>query len=89
MPALAKCSPSELKGILIEAGWRVYTKDQYNWSLVRGIGTESIEIPRKGKTVSFTVLYQALEKAELGPGDYFEHLATVRDRQPKARKATD
>ena len=78
MPALAKCSPLELKEILLSSGWRVYNEDQYNWSLVKGIGSESIEIPRKGKLTSFAVRDSALEKAGLAPGDYFELLGKVR-----------
>lgn len=81
MPALAKCSPEELKNVLIEAGWRVYSSSVYNWSMVKEIGSDSIEIPKKGKLVSFEVLYHALEVAELAPGDYFSHLSTVRARE--------
>jgi len=78
MPALAKCSPPELKDLLVLAGWRVYNEDQLNWSLIRGIGTDSLEIPKKGKAVSFEVLYHCLGVAELAPGEYFELLARVR-----------
>lgn len=78
MPALAKCSPEELKNILLLAGWKVYNEDQYNWSLVKGIGSESLEIPKKGKLVSFEVLYHCLGAGELAPGDYFEFLQQIR-----------
>jgi hypothetical protein len=61
MPALAKCTPEELKDILLEAGWKVYNSDRFTWSLVRGIGSDSVEIPRKGRLVSFEVLYHVLE----------------------------
>ena len=78
MPALVKCGPTELKDILVKAEWRVYNDDLYNWSLVKGIGSESIEVPKKGKLVSFAVLYNALEIAGLAPGEYFELLQEVR-----------
>jgi hypothetical protein len=41
---------------------------------VQRIGSESIEIPKRGRIVSLTVLYSALSKAEISPGDYFEIL---------------
>jgi len=63
---------------MVLAGWRIYNEDPLNWSLIRGIGTDSLEIPKKGKAVSFDVLYHCLSAAELPPGDYFELLATVR-----------
>jgi hypothetical protein len=89
MPALAKCTPIELKDILIAAGWRVYNEDPYNWSMVRGIGSESVGIPRKGKLVSFQVLYHCLGLADLAPGDYFELLAKVQqDHRANRRTLT-
>lgn len=78
MPALLKCAPADLKAILLECGWRVYNDDQYNWSMVKGIGSASIELPKKGKLVSFDVLYSALGKADIAPGEYFELLQKVR-----------
>jgi hypothetical protein len=77
MPALAKCSPETLKSILLEAGWKLYNDGTLNWSLVRGIGGDSLEIPKKGKLVSFEVLYHCLEVAQLAPGDYFDLINRV------------
>jgi hypothetical protein len=77
MPALAKCSPTTLKNILLEAGWRLYNEGAFAWSLVRGIGSDSLEIPRKGRHVSFEVLEHCLEVAELAPGDYFDLMHRV------------
>jgi hypothetical protein len=88
MPAILPCSPDQLKGILIEKGWRVYNESPRNWSLVKGIGTESIEIPKRGRMVSLPVLYSALSKAEIPPGEYFELLKDLLPPQIKSDTAT-
>lgn len=84
MPALAKCSPGTLKAILLEAGWKVYNESPLVWSLVRGIGGDSLEIPKRGRLVSFQVLEHCLEVAELAPGDYFDlmHRVETKSKSP-------
>src|SRR5713226_6812133 len=70
MPALVKVTPVQLKDILLQAGWRVHQEDPLNWSLVKG--NQSLELPKKGKLVSFEVMYHALTVAELALRTYLE-----------------
>ena len=58
MPALKKVAPIILKEILEAAEWSVYAEDKYNWSLVNQ-SKVSVEIPKKGRLVSFQVMENA------------------------------
>ncbi|HUA18379.1 MAG TPA: hypothetical protein VMU80_20670 [Bryobacteraceae bacterium] len=78
MPALKKVTPVILKEIMEAADWAVYTEDRWNWSLVNADGV-SVEIPKRGRLVSFQVMENALAQAELLPGDYFRLLAIVEE----------
>ena len=75
MPALVKVTPEEFKAILLLDGWRIYQEDAYNWSLVKG--DESLEIPKRGKLITFAVMEHAFSVAEMPPGRYLELRARV------------
>jgi hypothetical protein len=70
MPALVKVSPDHLRQILIEEGWRVHAQDPLNWSMVKG--ELQLQIPKRGRMVSFEVMENALLVAEIPPGRYLE-----------------
>ena len=78
MPAIRKVAPVILKEILEAAEWTVYSETKHNWSLVNANGT-SVEIPKRGRLVSFQVMENALAQAELLPGDYFRFLGIVEE----------
>jgi hypothetical protein len=74
MPALRKVAPIILKEILEAAEWSVYAEDRLN----SGSGI-SVEIPKRGRLVSFQVMENALSQADLPPGEYFRLLAIVEE----------
>jgi hypothetical protein len=78
MPALKKVAPVILKEILEAAEWAIYSEDRWNWSLVNSEGL-SVEIPKRGRLVSFQVMENALAQADLRPGDYFRLLGIVEE----------
>ena len=78
MPALKQIAPVILKEVLEAADWRVYNEDRLNWSMVNKSG-QSVEIPKRGRLVSFDVMESAMSKADLLPGDYFRCLQIVED----------
>jgi len=78
MPAIKQVPPIILKEIFEAADWRVYTEDNKNWSLVNSSGV-SIELPKRGRFVSFQVAENAMALAEMTPGDYFRCLCLVED----------
>lgn len=80
MPPLRLIAPIILKEILEAADWKVYKQDKSNWSLVDSRGI-SVEIPKRGRFVSFQVMENALAQAEITPGDYFRHLRTVTENR--------
>jgi len=75
MPALVKVTPGEFKAILLLDGWRIYQEDAHNWSLVKG--DESLEIPKRGRLITFAVMEHAFAVAEMPPGRYLELRAQV------------
>jgi hypothetical protein len=77
MPALIKPSPIQLRKILESDGWNVYQEDEYTWSMVKAGVESSLEIPKRGRVVTFEVFEHALEIAELPPGKYLELRALV------------
>jgi len=77
MPALKKVTPVILKEVLEAADWALYTEDKWNWCLVKD--GESVQIPKKGRLVSFQVMENALGQAEMAWGDYFRYLAIVQE----------
>lgn len=79
MPALRKVAPVILKEILEATDeWSMYAEDRWNWSLVNSVGV-SVEIPKRGRLVSFEVMENALEQADITPGDYFRLLGIVEE----------
>lgn len=71
MPALRQVAPIIFKALLEAAEWSVYSEDKWNWSMVDAGGTLSVELPKKGRFVSFQVMEHVLAHAEILPGDYF------------------
>ena len=84
MPALIKPTPQQLRDILVLDGWRLYQEDEYNWSLVKA--NEPLEVPKRGKNVTFEVLYHCLEVADMSPGRYFELRERVLGEDPPSAK---
>ncbi len=78
MPALKQIRPVFPKEILEAAEWTVYADDKWNWSLVNQAG-DSVEVPKRGRFISFQVMEHVLAQAELLPGDYFRCLAIVQE----------
>jgi hypothetical protein len=77
MPALKKVAPVILKEVLEVADWTLYAEDKWNWCLVKE--GDSVQIPKKGRLVSFQVMENALRQAEMAWGDYFRCLAIVEE----------
>lgn len=88
MPALRQVAPIILKEVLEAAEWQLYGEDRLNWSLVDQSGV-SIEIPKKGKLVSFQVMEHALSQANLPWGDYFRLLGIVEEARKLRGLPTD
>jgi hypothetical protein len=78
MPALRQVAPVILKEVLEVAEWKVYNEDKHNWSLVNHNGI-SVEIPKRGRFVSFQIMEHVLSEADMPPGDYFKYLDIVQE----------
>jgi hypothetical protein len=79
MPAIRQVAPIIFKEVLeATADWKVYTEDRWNWSMVNRSGI-SVEIPKRGRRVSFQVMENILALAELPPGEYFRCLSIVEE----------
>lgn len=73
MAALAPIPPLLLKNILELDGYKVVTEDPFNWVLVKSIEDElPILLPKLGKLVALDVMMDALHKAQMNNGRYFE-----------------
>jgi hypothetical protein len=71
--ALAPISPPLLKRILELDGYKVVTEDLLNWVLVRDLkDTFPIVLPKIGKLVAVDVMMDALHKAQMSNGRYFQ-----------------
>jgi hypothetical protein len=79
MPAIKQVAPIILKEVMEAAEWAVYTDDKWNWSMVNATGDLSVEIPKRGRFVSFQVMEHVLSQAEMLPGDYFRYLGIVEE----------
>jgi hypothetical protein len=61
----------QLKRVLELAGYVIAMEDEWNWSMVKGLGLPII-IPKDGEFVAVEVMMSALEQANLVlPGRYF------------------
>lgn len=79
MPAIKQVAPIIFKEILeATMEWKMYSEDKLNWSMVNKTGV-SIEIPKRGRRVSFQVMENALAVADMPPGEYFRCLSIVEE----------
>ena len=73
MAAFAPIPPLLLKKILELDDYKVAAEDALNWVLVKNVGDElPIILPKIGKLVALDVMMDALNKAQMKPGRYFE-----------------
>lgn len=73
MPALAPIPPGLLKRVLELDGYRVITEDLLNWVLVKDAKELfPIILPKIGTVVALDVMMDALHKAQMSNGRYFE-----------------
>jgi hypothetical protein len=89
MPALRQVAPIIFKELLEAAEWSVYSEDKWNWSMVDAGGTLSVEVPKKGRFVSFQVMEHVLAQAEILPGDYFRYLSIVQEARRQRGASED
>jgi len=88
VPALKQVTPVILKEIFEAADWSVYSESKWNWSMVNTEGI-SVEIPKRGRFVSFQAMENALAQAEMLPGDYFRYLGIVQEARRLEGQSVD
>lgn len=73
MPALAPIPPALLRRILELDDYKVIAEDLLNWVLVKTADDKlPIILPKIGKLVAVDVMMEALHRAQMNNGRYFE-----------------